>query len=137
MPLRTSLVPALTLTLATSTAAFAGPRDAEIVQIIEEAVADWSVFLSCSVLDPQRHEQLVGWWADERADLEDVLAAADLAPNIAAEIEARLTDEHLLEPTTGAATALIEFCANTEWQHRLVILDIAQPAAQVERLLAP
>ncbi len=114
-----------------SAPSFAGPHDQAIVEILDEALADWSAFLTCSVLEPETHTLLREWWALEQGALEEVLATADLAPELAAEIGARLTLEQLMAPTIGDVDALIAFCADTDWRRQAVRFGYPRAAEQI------
>ncbi len=115
--------------------AFAGPHDAAIEQIIDEAVADWTVILSCSVLDAPTHEQVLDWWNDERADLDEVLVAADVDAKLAASIRERTDPDALMAPTRGELATLIALCIEDDWRRRLAIFGVVLPVDAIEDLI--
>jgi hypothetical protein len=117
--------------------AWAGPHDEEIAEIINTAVADWSVLLSCSVLDAETHTQLMNIWEEERRDLEQALATADLEPALAADIAHRLANEQLMSLTMGDVPALVAFCSETDWVRRMMLFDFVQVTDEVIRVLRP
>lgn len=121
--------------LCAPTVAIAGPHDEAIVEIVDAAVADWSVFLSCSVLVARKHELLREWWDEEREDFEDVLAEADVTPEFASDIMARLTPERLMALTEGDVPTLMEFCRQTDWEREIDRFNFVRPATELGRLL--
>lgn len=119
--------------------AVAGPNDTAIREVVDRAVAQWSVFLTCSVLEPPLHTQIRRWWDDERADLNEVLARADLAPDVAAAIAAAVAPEQMMTMTLGDAATLIAFCnADPSWYRNVTTgRDVIRPSQAVQRLLTP
>ncbi|MCW5715312.1 MAG: hypothetical protein KIT43_12435 [Bauldia sp.] len=122
--------------LVSAEAASAGPHDAEIETILTEAATDWSAVLSCSILNPEEHTTILGWWEEEVAELAPLLEEADVAPKLAATFLAGLAPEVLMAPTQGEAAALIAYCSEeSDWRRRLALFTIAQPVTDIERLL--
>jgi hypothetical protein len=128
---------ALALVSGTIMAAQAGPYDAAIAETVDAVLVDWSRVLSCTVLDPAEHDRVLGWWETERDDLIETLEAAEVAPEITAEIAARSAPAQLMTMIRGDARALVKFCAEVDWRRQLALLQLAQPAAEVRRLLSP
>lgn len=126
---------AIAITAGWPSAALAGPHDKAIVEIIDAAVADWTILLSCSVLERETHDLLLDIWADEREEVDALLAEAEVAPQLAADINARLAPDRLLEPTQGDAQTLIALCRGTDWRRQAVIFTFVRPAAEIEELL--
>lgn len=120
-----------------STIASAGPHDKAITEIIDAAIDDWTILLSCSVLERETHEILLEQWDDERQEVDALLEEAGVAPELAEEIRLRLASERLLEPTRGDAPTLIAFCADTDWRRQATIFTFVRPAAEIEELLQP
>jgi hypothetical protein len=136
--MRTSLVLALAALAASATTAVAGPHDAEIQAILTEAAADWSAVLSCSILNPEEHATILGWWQDDLAEITLLLVEADVAPKLAGTLLASLEPAVLMAPTEGDAATLIAFCTEEDdWRRRLALFTIAQPVTEIERLIRP
>lgn len=117
--------------------AAAGPNDAAIRAIVDRAVAQWSVFLSCSVLDPEVHAFVLRAWGLRVGELETVLARADLAPGTAAAIAAAVDPAAMMAPTLGDVATLIAYChAAPDWYRSVTSgRDVIRPADEVEALL--
>ena len=112
-------------------------HDQEIAEIVDAAVADWSVLLSCLVLDTEGHGQPVRIWEEERLELAQVLAVAALEPELAADIASRLATEQLMVLTNGDVSTMVAYCAETEWVRRMITLDFVQVTDEVVRVLQP
>jgi hypothetical protein len=120
-----------------SAPAEAGPNDATIREIVERGAAQWSLFLSCSVLEPSLHENVLRWWTTEREELDAVLPRAGLAAEVAAAIAAAVDLAALMAPTRGDTAALIAFCnADPDWYRNLTIgRGILHPADEIVALI--
>jgi hypothetical protein len=121
-----------------SVPAAAGPNDAAIREIVDRAVAQWSVFLSCSVLDPEVHGLILRSWDLRRGELDAVLARADLAPETAAAIAAAVDPVALMVPTLGDVATLVAFChATPDWYRNVTSgRDVIRADREIEALLA-
>lgn len=120
-----------------SAPAISGPYDQRIGEILDEALSDWAAFLSCSLLEPETHAQIRSWWDDERRELEQLLARADLEAKLATGLQTRLMTERLMAPTAGDVTTLVAFCADTDWRRRVTRFGFPQAAEEIEQLLTP
>lgn len=134
MRIRTTFLATLALCTAPAVA-IAGPYDEAIEAIVDEAVADWSPMLSCSVLDSGTHDQLVGLWDDQLERLESLVAEADVEPELVAALAERLDPANLMAPTEGDVPTLIAFCADVDWRRIIAVFDFVRPAEEVEALL--
>ncbi len=126
---------AVALTATGPTTAMAGPHDEAIADIIDAAVTEWTILLSCSVLDRETHEAIQELWADEREEVEELLEDAEVAPELAAEFNARLAPDQLMEVTRGDAQTLIALCSDTPWRQNMAMFRILLPATEIEGLL--
>lgn len=115
--------------------ALAGPHDEAIAEIIDETVRQWSMILTCSVLDDPTHRQMMGWWNDELQDVDEALAEADVDAKLAASIRERIDPDALTALTRGDAAALVAFCVQDDWRRRFLTMDIIRPGDAIRDVI--
>ena len=98
--------------------------------LLSQAIAEHRVFLTCSALDPQTHQQIVANWQADVASAKAILAAHNVAPD-AITAFTTAADPAALTPAPDTPWAEVQaLCATRpDWQTdyfqlNLVILDL-------------
>ena len=123
------------LAIATLTS-LAGPKDQAVEAAVDKAVQDWTLALSCSVLEPTGHKLYLDTWNADRMELANVLIKGGVAPEVMVRIAQKTELDILLVPTKGSAAELIAYCqAHTGWMERMFRLEVAMLKHDVEKAL--
>jgi hypothetical protein len=117
--------------------AMGGPKDAEAETLIDKAVLDQSVLMSCSAPAPQDLDTMqMAWSLNLQRRVRPALAALDVDMEALMRIMAKTSLDNLMAKTAGPKEKLAAFCdENAEALKRVTAPDYADPSAELEKLL--
>jgi hypothetical protein len=127
---------AVMCTLAAS-ACFAGSKDVEAEALIDRAVLDQSVLMSCSESAPQDLETIqMAWMLNLQRRVRPALATLDVAMDALMRIMAKTSLDNLTAKTAGSKEELAAFCSgNSEVLKRVMAPDYVDPTSELDTLL--
>ena len=120
-----------------SGAAFADSKDVEAEALIDKAVLDQSVLMSCGAVTPQDLDAMqMAWMLNQQRRVRPALAALDVGMEALMRIMAKTSLDNLMAKTMGPKEELAAFCdENAEALKRVAAPDYADPTAELEKFL--
>lgn len=103
--------------------------------LLSQAIAEHRLFLTCSALDAQTHQQILGNWQRDVASAKAILAAQGVAPDAIAAFSAAAAPAALMPgPDTPWAEVTALCATRPDWQTayfqlNLTILELKLPGA--------
>lgn len=125
-----------TLLLATPALAQVIPTGTPAADILlSQAIAEHRLFLTCSALDPQTHQQILAYWQRDVASATAILTAQGVAPDAIAALTAAADPAALMPgPDTPWAEVTALCATQPDWQTayfqlKLTVLELKLPGA--------
>ena len=110
--------------------------DLKINTVIDKAVAEWTVLLTCTALDPPSHDFLLKSWEETKAKSAALMKAKAVD---AGKIDVYLARLSALSPAVkdeSPATELMKYChAHPEWQKQMGTLEFTVPHRELAVVL--
>ena len=130
----------LVLAVAISTTvlpAMAGSKDAEAEALIDKAVLDQSVLMSCGTPTPQDFDTMqMAWSLNLQRRVRPALATLDVGMEALLRIMAKTSLDNLTAKTNGPKGELAAFCdENADVLKTVTAPDYADPIAELEKML--
>jgi hypothetical protein len=121
----------------TASASFAGPKDIEAEALIDRAVADQTVLMSCGAPAPHDLDTMqMAWMLNQQRRVRPALAALDVDTEALMRIMAKTSLDNLMKKTAGPKEELTAFCdENANVLNKVTAPDYADPTAELEKLL--
>jgi hypothetical protein len=115
----------------------AAADDAAVAAVLDQAMNEWRVILTCSSLIPDDGGRLLGFWQDDVAETLSVIAAAGAQPDNLASFTASALPGSLLPAPDTPWGEVVAFCqADPDWYTRFQRFDIVILPRDVEEALA-
>jgi hypothetical protein len=112
----------------------ADDAQARIDAAVDKALAEWTVLITCTALDPKSQKLLAKAWKDMSDRVRTQLKDKGLSSGDA--VAARMAALAPLINDTAPASELIAFChAHPDWQRQLNTVQVARPDEEISAIL--
>jgi hypothetical protein len=124
------------LILATSSAAAQG-RGERVMPVLDKALDEWRVFLTCTMLDPGAHAMALDGWAGTVERTGAFLRDSGLSDATIDAFAARARPEALMPPDDTPVAEVQAFCgAHPEWRRQLDTFGFTMLPEALEEAIA-
>jgi hypothetical protein len=116
--------------------AIAGPVEDRINLALDKTLAEWTVYVSCTALDPQTQAFLGQAWSDSMAKTDALLKEKGVDAGSIKSVKERLAGLKPAMTKDAPAAELIAYChAQGDWLGKLNRFEITKPEDAVKAAL--
>jgi hypothetical protein len=103
---------------------------------LDKLLAEWTVYVSCTALDPDTQALMMNLWADSSMKIYAVLKEKGVDPAVIKSVGDRIAGLKPVAAIDAPAQELIDYChSHPDWQRKLYNLENTQPEAAVRAAL--
>jgi hypothetical protein len=103
---------------------------------LDKLLAEWTVYVSCTALDPDTQALMMNLWADSSMKIYAVLKEKGVDPGVIKLVGDRIAGLKPVAAIDAPAQELIDYChGHPDWQRKLYNMESTQPEAAIKAAL--
>jgi hypothetical protein len=114
----------------------AGELEDKLNAMLDKTLAEWTVLVSCTALDPQMQAVLGKAWADSTAKTVALLKEKGADSRLISAVGERMAGLKPVVTKEAPASELIAFChSHPDWHRKLLTFEITKPEDAIKAAL--